>query len=123
MNYKTLNITLFEDCPFELLVELIKKAFNTNLQPEKVKGRWVARGKTNVFKIYLIDRIDELFDEPDKYHVLKIEPNQNYLSQEEFIEKEVIDILGNNNILWIRGIWAPVPHNGPYREIFPNKTM
>lgn len=127
MKRKYLNIVLLEDIDFENVVIKIEKAFGISLPYENNKGRFIAEGITENYKVLVVDRLDDLGEFlTDDYHVLKIIVDFNdFISQEEIengvikTENDIINKLSSGKIIWKNGIWSKTDKNEEYRKIYP----
>ncbi|MCT2560491.1 hypothetical protein [Chryseobacterium herbae] len=118
MEYKALHIVLAGNILFADLVKVIEESFNMNLNIINKKGRLEGRGDTELYTIFLVDKEDDLFEEPDEDYLLIIEPREkDYIV--ENIEDQIKEKLLINKIVWKRGIWIPVFMTESFRELFP----
>lgn len=122
MEYKALHIVLSGNILFADLIKVVEESFSISLNVINKKGRLEGRGETELYTVFLIDKEDALFEEPDEDYLLIIEPKQkDYLV--ENIEYQIKEILLTNKILWKRGIWIPVFKTESFREIFPGNEV
>jgi hypothetical protein len=127
MKKKHLNIVLLEDIEFKEVVIKIEKALGTSLPYENKKGRYIAEGIMENYKILVVDRVDDIGDFlSDDYYILKIVVDfDDSISQKEVedsiikIENNIINRLLNEKIVWKSGIWSKTDKNEEYRRIYP----
>jgi hypothetical protein len=120
MKKKYLSIVLLEDVDFKEVVLKIEKAFGISLICENKKGRYMAEGIVENYKIVVVDRIDDLGESlSDDYHVLEIVVDFDDSFNQEEIENNIVNKLSNEKIIWKSGIWSKIDKNEEYRKIYP----
>ena len=118
MEYKALHIVLAGNILFVDLIKVIEGSFNVSLNIINKKGRLEGCGETELYTVFLVDKEDDLFEEPDEDYLLIIEPRQKEYVVEN-IEDQIKEKLLVNKIVWKRGIWIPVFKTESFRELFP----
>lgn len=106
MEYKALHIVLSGNILFDDLLMVIGEAFGVGLYVTDRKGRLEGGGQTEFYTILLIDKKDDLFEEPDEDYLLVLQPVDRRQSVED-IECQIKEILFAHHIAWKRGIWIP----------------
>jgi hypothetical protein len=120
MKKKYLSIVLLEDTCFKEVVMKIEKAFGIPLLYKNKKGRYIAEGIMENYKISVVDRIDDLGEFlTDDYHALEIVVDFDDSFDQEGIENNVINKLSNEKIAWKSGIWSKNNKDEEYRKIYP----
>ncbi|MBD2786197.1 hypothetical protein ID858_15830 [Xenorhabdus sp. DI] len=116
---RRLGIVLDVNSSFEDLVYKVSQAFNISLSIKDDKGRYIATGNLTKYKITVVDKEDrqsELLC--DEHYTLELDmenENDNY----EY-ESEILNILFEANIKWIKGVWNALNKQERYKIIHPD---
>lgn len=117
---KILSIVLLEDDLFEKLVCKMENVFGIRLPYENKKGRFIAEGDTAIYKVILVDRVDDLSDLLcDEHHTLDIHIDMDESFNYEKYEEDVVTKLKNGEIRWKYGIWTKTKDDEEYHKIYP----
>ncbi|MDC9607423.1 hypothetical protein WDV76_16715 [Xenorhabdus griffiniae] len=114
-----LSIVLDTDTNFEELVSEISQVFDINLLIKDDKGRYIATGDCEKYKIIVVDKLDrssELLC--DEHYTLELAMN-NENDHYEY-EDNIRNILFNGKIKWSRGVWNTINENESCKIIYPH---
>lgn len=119
-HHDILSFVLLEDITFKELVNKMSAAFCTQFEFENDEGRLIAIGDLERYKIFIIDKYDDLGEFMcDENYTIDIKPKDDVYNKID-IESKVVNKFKYHNILWKRGIWTPSDENNNYKEIFPD---